>query len=192
MNLYLRLLFLLLTSPFRPRINVSSPCRTVFRCLPTDLDIYGHMNNARYLAILDLARLDMLLQSRKLGVFLKRGWYPVVAAETIRFRTSLKIFQRFEVETKSLGRDERTVFVQQKVYREGKLVAEATIRLSIQCWSAGTVSPSEVIEALGTEPTPPVLPAWVVSWITIPTASNGYATPIPYAADAREVAGKRI
>jgi acyl-CoA thioesterase FadM len=143
------------------------------------MDIYGHMNNARYLAILDLGRLDLLLQSRKLGIFLKRRWYPVVAAETIRFRESLKLFQRFEVETTPLGRDERTLFVQQKVRRRGKLVAEATIRLSIQSWGTGTVSPVELIEALGTEPSQAVLPAWVVSWITIPTANNGYATPIP-------------
>ena len=184
MNLYLRLFLLLLASPFRPRIDSSGPSRTAFHCLLTDIDVYGHMNNARYLAILDLARLDLLLQSRTLSIFLKRGWYAVVAAETIRFRSSLKLLQRFEVETTSLGRDERTFFVQQRVVRKGKLIAEATIRLSVQSWKEGTISPLVVLQALGREPAPAVVPAWIASWITIPTANNGFAMPVPVPADS--------
>jgi len=178
MNLYLRLLLSLLRAPFRPRIERDAPARTVFHCLPTDLDIYGHMNNARYFAILDLARLDYMFQSRTFGIFLKHRWYAVVAAETIRFHASLKLMERFEVETSPLGHDERTLFVQQRVFRKGMLIADATIRVSVQSASSGTVSPREVLQAMGKEVTPPVLTAWLVAWSTIPTVNNGYATPV--------------
>jgi hypothetical protein len=55
MNLWLRLFWLALALLWRrkldPRHDVS---RLTFRVLPTDLDLNGHMNNGRYLTIMDL------------------------------------------------------------------------------------------------------------------------------------------
>ena len=39
----------------------SSNCN--FRVLPTDLDVNLHMNNGRFLQIMDLARIDWLLRT---------------------------------------------------------------------------------------------------------------------------------
>lgn len=58
MNLWLRLLWLLATARFQVRL--AEPTETValgMRVWPGDLDISLHMNNGRYLTIMDLGRL---------------------------------------------------------------------------------------------------------------------------------------
>ena len=45
----------------------------------------------------------MLVRSGIWSIVNKRGWYPVVVAETISFRKSLTLWQRFDVESRVLG-----------------------------------------------------------------------------------------
>jgi len=89
MNLIGRLLLLLLTLPFRPRCDALGPTRKRFRVWPPDLDVLMHVNNGVYLTMLDVARVDLLLRSGAGARLWRKGFYPVVAAETIRFRRSL-------------------------------------------------------------------------------------------------------
>ena len=91
MNLWLRLLSLFCFSWFRERCDILGPCLTPFRVLPSDLDVLGHMNNGKYLSLLDLARTDIMIRSGVLPQLIKRQWYPVLAAETIAFKSSLKL-----------------------------------------------------------------------------------------------------
>lgn len=97
MSLVLRLLLLFLTAPFRVRCEPLGPTRKRFMVWPPDLDVLFHVNNGVYLTMLDVARVDLLLRSGVGARLWRRGYYPVVAAETIRFRRSLQLFQRFEV-----------------------------------------------------------------------------------------------
>ena len=92
MNLFLRLLFTLIARRFRPACPVIGPCLTPFRVWLTDLDLLGHMNNGVYLTILDVARIDLIARSGLLTKLQVADLYPVVAAETIRFRRSLRLF----------------------------------------------------------------------------------------------------
>jgi len=92
MKYYIRLLILLMVSPFRKSVLPTGPCVTPFHVWPNDLDVFMHMNNGAYLTIMDLARTDMMMRSGLVKKAAKRRWYPVVAAETIRFKRSLKLF----------------------------------------------------------------------------------------------------
>jgi acyl-CoA thioesterase FadM len=60
----------------RPRADVFDVVRLAFRVLPTDLDIYRHMNNGRYLSIADVARFDMLRRTGLWEMLNRHGWYP--------------------------------------------------------------------------------------------------------------------
>lgn len=63
MNLWFRLLYLLLCSFFRPRLAAPfGVSRLPFRVLPNDLDSNLHMTNGRYWNIFDLGRLDLILR----------------------------------------------------------------------------------------------------------------------------------
>jgi acyl-CoA thioesterase FadM len=164
MNLFLRLLLLLLTYRFRPRCEKLGPARKRFLVWPPDLDVLWHVNNGVYLSMLDVARVDWMLRSGMAGPLRQRGFYPVVAAETIRFRRSLQLFQTFEVETKVLGWDDKAFLVQHRFLRGEELVAEAVVRARFLKRRGGTVTCAELLEAIGVaEPSPP-LPDWVAAW----------------------------
>jgi acyl-CoA thioesterase FadM len=164
MSLLLRLLLLLLTAPFRPRCVVFGPARKRFLVCPPDLDVLLHVNNGVYLTMLDVARVDLLLRSGVARTLWRNGLYPVVAAETIRFRRSLKLFQTFEVETAVIGWDDKAFILQHRFLRGEELVAEAIVRSRFLRRRGGSVGSREILELLGrTEPSPP-LPPWVEAW----------------------------
>ena len=115
MNLYLRLLWLLLTFRFRarlvPPLDVS---RLRLRVLPNDLDLNLHMNNGRYLTLMDLGRVDLMLRGGLWRKVIENRWMPVMSSAIIRFRRELKPFQSFCVETRILYWSEKRFVMEQK------------------------------------------------------------------------------
>jgi len=99
MKLFFRLFWLLFTQSRRSRTDIMGTCETRFHVWPNDLDLYLHVNNGVYLTYADLARTDMMLRSGTYNKIKQAGWYPVVAAETIRFRKSLRLGQGFTITT---------------------------------------------------------------------------------------------
>ena len=169
MNLFLRLLLLFLTARFRPRCGVLGPSRKRFVVWPPDLDVLWHVNNGVYLSMLDVARVDLILRSGVAAVLRKNGMYPVVAAETIRFRRSLQLFQAFEVETQIIGWDEKAFIIAHRFWRRDELVADAVVRARFLRrkggrHGGGTVSSRELLELLGEAGPSPQLPAWIEAW----------------------------
>lgn len=163
MNLLFRLLWLLVVSRFRSRCDVLGPVRTPFRVLPTDLDVLRHVNNGVYLSLLDLARTDLMIRSGLFGPVRRRGWYPVVTAESIRFRRSLTLFQRFHVETRVLGWDDRSIFLSQQFVLGDTVVASALVTGRF-LRSGGTVAPAEVLALAGVDPDrAPPMPPWAAA-----------------------------
>jgi acyl-CoA thioesterase FadM len=164
MNLPLRLFWVIVAARFRTPVPALGPCITPFRCLPTDLDVLKHMNNGKYLSILDVARLDLMIRGRIAALLSRQGWYPVVAAETIRFRKSLQLFQSFLVETSVIGWDDKAFIVQQRFWRNDVCVAEAVVRARVLKRTGGSVAPEEVLRlaALATESA--ALPEWIREW----------------------------
>jgi acyl-CoA thioesterase FadM len=159
-NLLFRLAWLLLVARFRSRCHVLGPVRTPFRVMPTDLDVLWHMNNGIYLSLLDLGRTDLVLRSGLAGPVRKRKWYPVVTAESIRFRRSLNLFQRFHVETRVLGWDDRSIYLDQRFLRGAEVVASALIAGRF-LGPEGSIPPRAVLALAGLEETgSPPLPDW--------------------------------
>lgn len=158
MNLFLRLLWLRLTGRFRPPAELLGPVRTRFRVLPTDLDVLRHVNNGVYLSFMDLGRMDLLQRAGLMGELNRRGWYPVVTAESIGFRRSLTLFQRFEIVTRVLGWDDRSFYLDQRVVRGDDFIARAMIVGRFLRREGGSVAPAEVAELVGVES--PELPEW--------------------------------
>ncbi|HYQ46621.1 MAG TPA: thioesterase family protein [Polyangiaceae bacterium] len=164
MSLLFRLLLLLLSLPFRPRCEPLGPTRKRFMVWPPDLDVLLHVNNGVYLTMLDVARVDLLLRSGVGMRLWKNGFYPVVAAETIRFRRSLQLFQRFEVETAIIGWDEKAFIIQHRFLRREELVAEAIVRSRFLKRGGGSVGSREILDVLGRSEASPELPAWIEAW----------------------------
>lgn len=163
-HLIFRTIHIFLRARRGERISRFGVAETPFRVWATDLDIFRHMNNGVYLSILDLGRVDLLSRSGIWAIFTAKRWYPVVVAETISFRKSLTLGQRFTVESKVLGFDAKSVYIQQRFVVAGEIYAEAFVRGRFLKRGAGVVQIPEVLAALGELPADLVVPEWVLAW----------------------------
>ena len=164
MKYYLRLAWLILTRRSRPACALTDTCRTPFRVWPNDLDVFMHMNNGAYLTVADLGRTDLMLRSGAFGPIRARGWYPVVAGETIRFRRSLRPFERYTIATRLLGWTDRSVYLEQRFETGEGLVARALIDARFLGPRGARVPVDELLRAVDLAGPAPALPAWVVDW----------------------------
>jgi len=170
MNMFLRLLLIYIRARIRPRCPPLGPCETPFMVLPTDLDVYAHMNNGVYFSVMDLGRVDMLTRSGLLKSMREARYVPIVAAETIRFRRPLKIFQKYTVETRVIGWDDKAFLMEQRFLRPSKrgkapdIIAEAVVRARFLCGN-GAVPSSDFLSVLGAAgAASPPLPEWIDQW----------------------------
>lgn len=164
MNLFGRIFWLFLTYGFRSKASFFSETSLSFRVWPSDLDTNLHMNNGVYLSIMDLARTDLVLRSGLMKVIKKKGWYPVVASQTIRYRRSLDPFRRFSVRTKLVGWDERFFYIQQSFMLGKEVAALAVVKGRFLHAKEGGVAPGLMAEAMGEKSQSPVLPDWIKQW----------------------------
>jgi acyl-CoA thioesterase FadM len=164
MNLYLRLFWLQLRSRFRSRLSIWDVAITPFRVWPSDLDLLGHMNNSKYLAIMDVARTDLMMRSGSAKLVKDAGWYPVVAGVTIAYFASLNPWKTFEIHTKVLGLDDRWTFIEQKFVRRGKVMAQAVVRTRFLKRTGGSVDHDELERIFNDVPGGHQIPPWLHEW----------------------------
>ncbi len=166
MNLIWRTIWIMIRSNWLKRRDGDVPMTSVsvvkMTTLPTDIDLLMHMNNGRYLSVADVGRFDLLVRSGVMAQLNARSWYPVVAQGSVQYRKSLNLWERFEVETRLLGTDERAVVLGQRFVRNGEIYAELITRARFLKKSGGTVSVEELREAFGD--IPDEVPAWVHEW----------------------------
>lgn len=138
---------------------------------PTDLDVQRHMNNGVYLSIADLGRFDLLIRSGLWRQMRSRGWYPVVQSATITYRRSLEPGQRYTLETRFAGIDDRCVYLEQRFVTDGQLAARLFIKGRFLQRGGGTVPMDELIRVSGMDQQSRPLPQWITRW------SNDVALP---------------
>lgn len=65
------------------------------RVLPNDLDVNGHMNNGRYLTVIDLMLVEYFVRTGFARAMLQRGWRPMAGGSFITYRRGLKPLQTY-------------------------------------------------------------------------------------------------
>lgn len=164
MNLYFRLLLLMVRARFRGRLGIWDTSHVSFRVNPGDLDVQRHMNNGRYLTLMDLGRMDLMTRSGFWRRISDQGWYPVVAGQTITYRRSLMLWDRFDLASRVVGHDERWIFMEQVFRRDGVVVADAIVRARFLRRTGGSVPMEEVLELAEPLPEHLAVPQWVTAW----------------------------
>ena len=157
MNLFFRLFYLLVAARRRSKLGVLETGRVEMRVWPGDLDVLWHMNNGRYLTIMDLGRVDFLIRTGLLDKIRQRKWFPVVAALSITYKRPLKLWQKFEMTTRIAGWDERWIYLQQEFHSDGKLAAAALIKGTFRS-AEGAVPMAAVVALSGFTGEPPQIP----------------------------------
>ncbi|XP_027837739.2 protein THEM6-like [Aphis gossypii] len=80
-------------------------------CLTSDLDVYlTHMNNARYLREIDLARIEFLLRTGIWRELRRRGGLIFTIANSVRYRRFVRTFSRYEIRTRIVYWDDVSIF----------------------------------------------------------------------------------
>lgn len=167
-NVIWRTLLVILRAKLRVRrgktLDPTAVGRIRLRTLPTDIDVLRHMNNGRYLSLFDLGRWDLLIRAGLFDAMNAQGWYAVVSSETITFRKSLQLWQRFEVQSRFIGHDDKALFLEHRAVVKGQVYARAIVRARMLRRTGGTVSNEELFAAVGKPAGVPEIDAWVHDW----------------------------
>ncbi|MFW5969625.1 MAG: acyl-CoA thioesterase [Halofilum sp. (in: g-proteobacteria)] len=148
MNLLLRLLLLHLTLRRQARVDLLEEVTLDLRVWPTDLDIQRHMNNGRYLSVMDLGRYALMARSGLLGVAAKNRWMPLVRGIEIEYHKPLMPWQRFRLHTRLAGWDEKWLYLEQRFETDERICASARIH-GLMRGHEGNIPTSRLLEALG-------------------------------------------
>lgn len=163
MNLYGRLIKVMILLRLRRKVSFFDRTTLTFRVWPTDLDTAGHVNNAKYVAMLDLARIDLWFRSPFWRTISADSGSAVVSAQSIRYRRSLKAWEKFTISSQVVGWDEKAFYYLHEFVVDGQVSARAIVQS--RAVRRGKAVPIEETLAAFPDPIPDVeLPAWVKEW----------------------------
>jgi len=148
MHMIWRTLWIFLTKRFFKKAELNDITEYTMRVLPTDLDLLFHVNNGIYFSLMDFGRWDMIFRNGVYDACMKRGWYSVVAGETIKFKKSLKLWDKFTLQTQLVSHDDKNIFIQQKFICRGELMATGLVRVRVLKRSGGTVKTEEIFKEI--------------------------------------------
>jgi len=161
---WLRLARLLAAAPFQAKISWTGESRVRFRVWPGDLDINLHMNNSRYLAAMDIGRIDLLLRTGLGKAVWRKKLKPVLAGTLVRYRRSLAPFQRYDIRTRLVGWDDKWLFIEHLVENDGEIFCQAVVK-GLFVGPGGSLPTRDLMALTGAGAAdPPALPRWIADW----------------------------
>ena len=165
MNLYLRLLLTVIKALGAPRVRPGEAVELRLCVLPNDLDLNGHMNNGRYLTVVDLALATVFIRSGFARLCFARGWRPMGGGSIVYFRRALTVFQRYTLRFTLAGWDEFWNYCRFEFIRDGQLCATGFVKGAAASRGGGLVRNAEIYGALGYQGASPPLPEDLLAWI---------------------------
>src|SRR5688572_18597595 len=99
------------------------------RVLPNDVDV-TRLSSDRYLALMDLGRINILLRARLFWTLVRNRWIPVARVVTIRYRYPLKMFQRFELRSRVVSWDAEWAWTEHRFERKDRTTAIAVVKVA--------------------------------------------------------------
>ncbi len=165
MNLYLRLIWAALRGWRLPAIAPGDWIERSFRVLPNDLDVNGHMNNGRYLTIVDLMLVEYFVRSGFAKAMLGAGWRPMSGGAFITYRKGLKPWQRYRLRFTLAGADAAWNYMRFEFLREDGALCAAGYMKGAAVGRHGLVPNADSYGRMGLAFTPAELPAPVRHWL---------------------------
>ncbi|MFL5320138.1 MAG: thioesterase family protein [Myxococcaceae bacterium] len=162
---YLARLALTTSSSFiRPKAGALDEVRTPMHVWLSDIDINGHINNGRYLTLMDFARLDHSIRTGLATAVIKKKWWPVLGAATVKFRRELKPLEKFEIVTKVGTWDQKWMFIEHRFERAGNVHTIGFVKAVVRK-GRETIPPSEVMALIGHHDAAPLPSDELAQWI---------------------------
>ena len=164
MNLYLRLLWTLFRSWRATRLEPGDTLTRTLRVLPNDLDINGHMNNGRYLTVIDLMLVEYFVRTGFAATMLRQGWRPMAGGSFITYRRGLMPLQTYTLRFRLDASDAHWNYMRFEFMR-GERVCAAGYMKGAAVARTGLVPNAESYAAMGRPVPLAALPAPVRDWL---------------------------
>ena len=158
-NSFVRIPFLVLRQTIFP-LPAIAPLATdtlTLRVLPNDIDFNFHLNNARYLSVMDYGRIHLLARAGILNPVLKAGYTPVVGSVWITYRRSLALWARYQLHTRLVCWDERWFYMEQTFIGPESLAATGWVKGALLNKSV-IVPPQQIMNLVHAEIESPPMP----------------------------------
>lgn len=168
MNLIFRMLWVLVIQLIRKKCSPFEPIQQRFTVLPNDLDTNLHMNNGRYLTIMDLGRFALILRTGMAKFVWKEKWQPLIGSSVMSFRKGLKPLTRYTLTTHIRHWDERWFFIEQRFMQKGTLMAVGYVKGCMYNAREKRIMPVAEVMHLLNIPLPQEVdkPEFVENWLT--------------------------
>lgn len=108
-------------------------------------DSYGHVNNSRYLELLEEARWDFLDHENRIEHFKKLGLQFFIVNININYRKALKLGDEIKINVSLLEHGNTSITLKQEIKRNDELAADALIKFVL--FDSNTGKPTRVSEA---------------------------------------------
>ena len=172
MNLYFRLLLVLIRSIFVKKIGLLDESRTRYRVWPLDCDFNLHLTNSRFFSLCDVSRFYYMGQVGALYKLLKRMWLPVAQAQEISYFKPINPFQKFDVLTKFTHWDDKYWYTEHQFFVADKLCAIAQVR-GVFVHKGRVLSFHDVLAVVDEEVAVPETPITVEHWQRLIQSKKG-------------------
>lgn len=166
---------------------VLAPDRRLYRCLPVDIDQNGHMNNAKFLRVLNYSRRSFWQRNGVWRHCLRRAPRAnmVVTASTIRYRREIRCWQRFAVVSRLVQWDGQCFYVESRLESLAQVEGMEPFVLAVsfvkyRVLSDDKLRPDQLLQAVDPERVPaqsPVATPDLQAWQAYDRASSAALRP---------------
>lgn len=130
----------------------------------TDCDMNLHVNTARYLVYMELARFDISIRSGIFQYCVRKKIKGIVMGTKITYRREIKPLKKFTVHTRVVGYDDRFLYFDQQLKSDHGIHAQGYLRTAFHT-KEGFMPPQQFLGALGIELENKELPPDVKLWV---------------------------
>ena len=146
-----------------PKLGVLGEDRLTMHVWPNGIDLNFHLNNARYLSVMDYGRTHLLARTGVMEHIIRLRWMPLVGATWVTYRRSLPLFARFTLATRLVCWDERWFYIEQVFTGEKGLAAVGWVKGSLR-EPEGVIVPQMVMERIEPGVASPPMPETIAAW----------------------------
>jgi acyl-CoA thioesterase FadM len=146
-----------------PRVGALDEVRVPLRIWPTDVDIYFHVNNGRYLTLMDFGRLAHAVRTGLAVQMLRRGWAPVLGSATVHYWRELKVLDRVELVTRVACWDDKWFYIEHRFEQAGRVAALGAVK-GVCRKGRQVIPPAQLFGSIGYAGPSPEAPAHIAAW----------------------------
>ncbi|RPE63085.1 acyl-CoA thioesterase FadM [Pacificibacter maritimus] len=133
-------------------------------CMPWDIDLWWELNNGRTLTLYDFGRITMAMRNGTAKLRKDAGLGIVVAGASVRYRKRITMFQKLEMQTRTVGFDDKFVYIEQSMWHANGDCANHILVRGAVVKNGKMVPPIDLMRAIDPTAEPAQLPDWVQAW----------------------------